>query len=330
MPSEPSWLIVLVFLASGFLLLTRGADWLVEGSSKLARRIGISTLVVGLTVVAFGTSAPEIVVSGLAAWEGQVDLSLGNVLGSNIANIGLVLGACGLVLPRVLESGLGGRELFWLTTSLAILWYVAADGRIPRSDAYILLAGFTAYNVHLGLSARGEAKATGASGSTEPVRRSFLLVVLGIVAISLGARLVLDGAIGGASKLGVPASVVGLTIVAVGTSLPELAAGLGGALKGESDISLGNVVGSNVFNLLGVIGIVGVIQPLDPDHSHIQDPEGVRSAFESALNEDLWVVLAFSLAAVTMPILGGSGRWKGGVLLVAYALYNVWLFMSRG
>ena len=181
MPSEPSWLIVLVYLASGFLLLTRGADWLVEGSSKLAARIGISTLVVGLTVVAFGTSAPEIVVSGLAAWEGQVDLSLGNVLGSNIANIGLVLGACGLVLPRVLETGLGGRELFWLATSLAILWYVAADGRIPRGDAYVLLAGFTAYNVHLAFSARGEAMATGASGTTgESVQRSVFCVVLGI------------------------------------------------------------------------------------------------------------------------------------------------------
>ncbi len=334
MPHEPHWLIVLVYLAGGFLLLAKGADWLVTGSSQVARRLGISTLIIALTVVAFGTSAPEIVVSSLAAWQGLVDLSLGNVLGSNIANIGLVLGACALVLPRVLEARLALREIAWLIASLGILWAVAGDRSITRADAVLLLGAFFVYNFHLFLGAKREALEKGAE-AVLPVagesRFPGLWVVVGILSISVGAKLVLDGSIAGASKLGIPESVVGLTIVAVGTSLPELAAGLGGAFKGESDISLGNVVGSNVFNLLGVIGIVGLIQPLDPSHHNVENPAGLTAAFDSALREDVWVVLAFSLCAIALPFLGGAraGRAKGAFLLVSYVAYNVWLFRSR-
>jgi cation:H+ antiporter len=334
MPPEPaSWPLILLCLGAGFVLLAKGADWLVSGSSLIARRLGISVLIIGLTVVAFGTSAPEVVVSGLAAWEGYVDLSLGNALGSNIANIGLVLGASALVLPSILEARLKSRELFWLVASLALLWFLSRDHRITRVDALVLLGVFVLFNVHLFFGARKEARESkGREVPSDGHRYPLFWVVLGTLSIGLGAKLVLDGALGGAQRLAIPESVVGLTIVAIGTSLPELAAGMGGALRGEKDISLGNVIGSNVFNLLGVIGTVGLIQPFDPDDPAIANPEGVESAFESALSEDLWVVLGFSLLAVTLPMMRSvrSGRAKGLALLLLYVLYSVWLFVSRG
>jgi cation:H+ antiporter len=327
MPSEPHWFLILVYLGAGFLLLTKGADWLVGSSSQVARRMGISTLVVGLTIVAFGTSAPEIVVSSFAAAEGKVDLSLGNVLGSNIANIGLVLGLCAIVLPKVLEVRLPLREVFWVFLSLASLWWVAHDHVISRMEASFLLAISVVFLIHLWLTSKEGGHVVEAAGE---YRRPGVWIVIGIAAICLGAKLVVMGAEDGALMIGIPASVVGLTVVAVGTSLPELAAGLGGAFKGETDLSLGNVVGSNVFNLVAVIGIAALVQPFDPDNPGIADKEALDSAFTQALNEDFFVVLAFSLAAILLPrIAPGSGRAKGALLLFAYALYTLWLFKSR-
>jgi len=327
MPSEPHWFLILAYLGAGFLLLTKGADWLVGSSSQVARRIGISTLVVGLTIVAFGTSAPEIVVSSVAASKGKVDLSLGNVLGSNIANIGLVLGVCALVLPKVLEVRLPLREVFWVLLSLAVLWWVAHDHVIVRMEAAFLLLMSIVFLIHLWLTSKEGGQVVEATGE---YKRPRVWIVIGIVAICLGAELVVRGAEGGALRIGIPSSVVGLTVVAIGTSLPELAAGLGGALKGETDISLGNVVGSNVFNLVAVIGIVGLVQPFDPANPGIADKEALDTAFAQALSEDFFVVLAFSLAAILLPrIAPGSGRAKGALLLFAYALYTLWLFKSR-
>jgi cation:H+ antiporter len=322
------WLLILAELVLGFTMLAKGADWLVAGSSAIARRFGVSILVVGLTVVAFGTSAPEIVVSGLAAFEGDADLALGNVLGSNVANIGLVLGASAVVLPRVLESKLGGRELFWLFLTLGLLWFVARDVAITRFEAGLLLLSFVVYNAHVLTTARAGYSDV---APPEPEARAKRKVLAGIVVIALGAKLVVMGAQAGALRLGIPPSVVGLTIVAVGTSLPELAAGLGGAFKGESDISVGNVVGSNVFNLVAVIGIVGVIHPLVPGDLEPEKAANLTGAFEKALSEDFYVVLAFSLAAVVLPYVGKAegGRLRGALLLLAYTAYNVWLFYSR-
>lgn len=329
MPDQPDWMMILVYLAAGFVLLGKGADWMVDGSCDVARRMGISTLVIGLTVIAFGTSAPEVVVSGLASWQGQGDISLGNVLGSNVANIGLVLGASAVVLPKVLESSLSRRELLWLFLSLAILWFIASDGAIVRFEAAFLLAVFGVYNVHILITAREDVEVM----QIESARKGppWAWMVAGVFSIAVGAYLVVDGAEAGALRLGIPPSVVGLTVVAVGTSLPELAAGVGGALKGQSDISIGNVVGSNVFNLMAVVGIAGLIQPLDPEHPRIQDPGALGRTFEQALGEDFWVVAAFSLAAGLLPALlpGKGGRAKGALLLVAYAAYSLWLFGSR-
>lgn len=337
MPQD-NWFLLIAYLVVGFVLLAKGADWLVGGSSQVARRLGVSVLVIGLTVVAFGTSMPEIVASGVAATGGNVAMSLGNVLGSNIANIGLVLGASAVVLPAVLQSKLKPREVTWLFVSLGVMWWLSSDGAITRLEAFGFLAVFAVYNVHVFASSR-RSTTTAIDEYTERVdeiegehlKRPGLWLAIGIVAISLGGWLAVLGAEGGAYKLGMPQAVAGLTVVAIGTSLPELAAGLGGAFKGESDISIGNVVGSNVFNLMAVIGIVGVIQPLDPAHPNVDDPAEVELAFSKALSEDLWVVLAFSALAVLLPYVarGRAGRAKGATLLVAYVAYTVWLVVSR-
>lgn len=327
MPPIDSWFAVLLFLAAGFLLLAKGADWLVSGSSTIARRFGVSTLAIGLTVVAWGTSAPEVVVSTMAAYDGQSAISLGNVLGSNIANIGLILGACGVVLPKVLQARLGRRDLVWLFGSLAALWLLASDRALSRIDASILLGLFVTYNAILWFTSRSPA----AMDVYEPLnpRRATGITIVGILGVALGAWLVVEGATIGALKLGVDQRIVGLTVVALGTSLPELAAGLGGALKGEADISLGNVVGSNVFNVLAVLGIVGLVRPLE-ESSMVDEASKAElaAAFEGSLNVDLPMVLAFSVAAVLLPYIGGarSGRLKGFLLLGAYAIYTVRLY----
>ncbi|MEO0649192.1 MAG: calcium/sodium antiporter [Planctomycetota bacterium] len=327
MPTEPTWLSVSLFLVAGFVLLAKGADWLVSGSSSIARRFGVSTLAIGLTVVAWGTSAPEVVTSSMAALEGQSALSLGNVLGSNIANIGLVLGACAIVLPAVMQQKLVRRDFVWLFGSLAALWIVASDGAITRVDAGILLALFLVYNGILFFTARDAAAA--ATEDQLSTGRATLTTAVGMVGVALGAWLVVQGATQGAGMLGVDQRIVGLTVVALGTSLPELAAGLGGAFRGEADISIGNVVGSNVFNVLAVLGIVGLVRPLEadamPDDAARQE---LAAAFEGSLSVDLPMVLGFSIAAVLLPHLGGprSGRLKGMILLGAYGVYTARLY----
>ncbi|WP_145070298.1 calcium/sodium antiporter [Engelhardtia mirabilis] len=330
MPFEdPTWLTVSLLLVAGFMLLAKGADWLVTGSSALARRIGVSSLAIGLTVVAWGTSAPEVVVSSMAALQGASAISLGNVLGSNIANIGLVLGACAMVMPRVLEHRLGRRDTVWLFGSLAGLWLVCADGALTRLDAIALLVLFAIYNGVLWITARergGEGEVEGTAN-----RNSILLTVSGMVGVAVGAWAMVEGAKAGAVKLEVDERIVGLTVVAVGTSLPELAAGLGSAFKGEAEISIGNVVGSNVFNLLAVLGIVGVVRPLTAEAMGDDASRAeLAAAFEGALSTDLWIVLAFSVAAIVLPAIGGArlGRVKGAALLGAYSIYTWTLFQG--
>jgi cation:H+ antiporter len=313
---DASWTVIGAFLVAGFVLLAKGADWLVDGGSSLARRAGVSTLAIGLTVVAWGTSAPEVVVSGVAAWQGDAGMSLGNVLGSNVANIGLVLGACATVLPVVLQKAMRPRELIWLFVSLGALWHVSSDGAITRADALVLLGVFAVYNAHLFLTAR-DAGVTFREGAMTS-RRATITAACGMAAITLGSYLVVTGAEVGAYRLGMTKLVVGLTVLAIGTSLPELAAGLGGAFKGESDISLGNVVGSNVFNLIAVLGIVGLIRPLVPSD---RPGDTLRVEFERALAHDFPTVLGFSLAAALLPWLPGGGRVKGVLLLLAFGSY---------
>ncbi len=328
LPTDPpTWLAISIQLAAGFLLLTKGADWLVSGSSRIARRLGVSVFVIGLTIVAWGTSAPEVVVSAAAAYQGNSAIALGNVLGSNVANLGLVLGASAFVLPRVLETQLQARDLLSFFGSIAILWWFSLDSALSRVECAVLLLLYGLYTLSLIFTRNAEVLETIPESKTK--LPAWLESVLGFAAVLFGAQLTVQGATQGAGLLSIDERVIGLTVVAVGTSLPELAASLGSALKGESQLSLGNVIGSNVFNLMAVLGIVGLVRPLEnsamPDAAAVAELE---SAFRGILGLDFYVVLGFSLATIAVIALGGAkfGRLKGLILLVAYALYTVSLF----
>ena len=262
---------------------------------------------------------PEVVVSGYAAFEGRPASSLGTVLGSNVANIGLVLGVSSMILPAVLLGKVQQRERVWLLGSLAGLWLVCGDARVTRPEALMLLVAFGTYNL---LVIRAPREAGGNSGNTHETRWPWLAVAVGSLSIAGGAELVMRGATGVAEAAGIPDRVVGLTIFALGTSLPELAAGVMSARRGEPEIGFGNVIGSNVFNVLAVMGIAGVIRPF----------EGAEASAElgSALSSDFPVAMAFSVVLVALPLLFRKkvGSTPGALLALGYLSYIAWIVLS--
>ena len=316
----------LASLLLGFYLLAKGADALVEGGATLATRFGINPWVVGLTVVAWGTSLPEVVVSSLAAHDGQPGVAVDNVLGSNVANAGLVLGTVGLILPRALVGRLSVRESLPLLLSLAGLYHVLSDGQVTRVEGGVMLAVFIAYTLELILfRGRGE---DSPAADLEPGETAApypgLRVALGALAILVGARFVLMGAQGIAETLGLKDGVVGLLILALGTSLPELAAGVVSARKGQTEIGLGNIVGSNVFNTLAVMGVAALVAPFGGPGS-----EGGTWAtdVERSLHRDFPVNVAFSLVLVLAPVVfrGRAARLRAGAMLSGWLAYVLWI-----
>lgn len=313
----------LALIFTGFILLARGAAWLVDGGATLARRFGVSSLVIGLTVVAWGTSMPEIVVSGYAAFEGRPASSLGNVLGSNVANIGLVLGVCAMILPSILLGRVQQRERIWLLGSLAGLWMVCGDARVTRPEALMLLVAFATYNLLVIRSPRAvAAEEADQGGEVQGVSWPWIIVMAGSLSIAGGAELVMRGAVGVAEAIGMSDRVVGLTIFALGTSLPELAAGVMSARRGEPEIGFGNVIGSNVFNVLAVMGVAGLIQPFEGD--------GASAELRNALSSDFPVAMAFSVVLVALPLLFRKkvGTLPGALLTVGYLAYMAWASMD--
>ncbi len=320
-----------LFLLAGLVLLLGGGDALVRGASSLARSLGVRPIVVGLTVVAFGTSAPELVVNLLAATGGRPGLAFGNVAGSNLANLGLILGVAALVRPLEVESGVIVREIpmMLLATAAALVMSAAADlsglaGRIDRTEGLCLLLFFAVFlYAVLGEVARGRTRDPLAEQVEEsPVTRaprsapiSLLLVLGGLGGLVLGGHLLVDSAASLARSAGVPEAVVGLSVVAIGTSLPELVTSLIAAVRGEADMALGNVVGSNVFNLLFVLGTTASIAPLDV-------PAGGFT--------DLLAVLV--LSAALLPFAWTHRRRvvrvEGAVLLLSWAAYTTWRFLA--
>ncbi len=307
-----------VALAVGLILLVKGADWLVDGGVSIARRLGISPMMIGLTIVAWGTSLPELVVTTLAAAEGRPGIALGNALGSNVANIGLVLGATALILPVVLGKPMRARETGWLFTSVlglsgVLLW----EGGVSRLGGGLLVGIFVVHNLHLWKSSDPDAKEEPLPKGQGIMRRAGALVLVSCVAVAVGAELTVNGAEAIARSLGVSDRVIGLSIVAIGTSLPELAAGIASALKGQTEIGLGNVVGSNVFNVLVAVGAAGIVRPFGASAAD-------GALVEETLRSDIPLVLAFSLAAATLPRLGAAGRWMGASLLLGYVAF-LWI-----
>jgi cation:H+ antiporter len=319
---------LLLFLA-GLAALIVGASLLVRGASKLALSLGISPLVVGLTVVAFGTSSPEMAVSAGAALSGQTDIAVGNVVGSNIFNVLFILGMCALIVPLVVDVQLIRQEVPIMIGASLLLLALALDGRIGVVDGALMLVLLTAYTAFLVVQSRAQTQAAkdeyaaeikpapgGAWDARWPVQVA--LIAAGLALLVLGADWLVTAAVTFAKALGVSDLVIGLTIVAAGTSMPEVAASLVAAFKGERDIAVGNVVGSNTFNILGCLGLSGVLA----------GGSGLGVA-PSVLAFDLWVMLAVALACLPVFLSGREiARWEGGVFVAYYVAYVGYLILA--
>ncbi|MFG0327633.1 MAG: calcium/sodium antiporter [Phycisphaerales bacterium JB037] len=316
------------YLIAGLALVVLGADWLVEGAASLAHRLGVSSFIVGLTVVAFGTSAPELAASIRAALSGESDLAIGNVVGSNIANVCLILGLTAVVRPVPCKAKVVRTDVpIMIAVTILGMVFLWTDRTIVRWEGVVLVLGLFAYTFGIMLVGRGEKKALaaeleqklgefiGTSIDEAPNwRRHIISAVAGIAALAIGSWLLVDGATGVALSLGVSESVVGLSMVAFGTSVPELVTSLAAAIKREADIAVGNILGSNCFNILSVLGISSLVAPL--------------VAAPAVLDRDMWVMLM--VAAACLPVFGTMGRitrWEGGTLLAIYVLYLVILFI---
>ena len=300
-----------LLIIAGLVGLFVGGELLVRFASRLAQRLGISSLVVGLTVVAFGTSAPELAASLTAALRGSSEIALGNVIGSNIANIGLILGLSALVVPLTTGARFLRRELPFMVLTGAALLPLLLDGRLGRLEGAGLVGILLIYLVILFRAGEPE-DAPAVPTGTAPLALSLLGIGGGLVLLVGGAQALVAGAVSVATALGVPETVIGLTLVAVGTSLPELVSSLAAAAKGEGDLALGNIVGSNIFNVLAILGVTSLVQPLAIPFAD--------------LNADLWIMLGFTLlAALFLATRLVLNRWEGALLLGLYGGYTVWL-----
>ena len=313
--------LAIIYLLAGLVLLYYGAEALVRGSSSLALRLGLSPLVVGLTVVAFGTSTPELMVSLKAALAGQADISVGNVVGSNICNIGLILGICALVTPIATTSQIVRIDIPIMLAITAITIFLLADGSIGLPEGIFLTTLLVAYIVFsIGLARRQPADSLGTEFGEEVkiskrgLAIDLLMVAGGLVLLVFGARFLVDGAVIIARTFGWTEALIGLTVVAVGTSLPELATSLVAAIKKEADIAVGNIVGSNIFNLLGILGITAIVHPLAATGIGRID-YAVMAAFALML----WP-MAYHQKRIT--------RVEGAILLAGYVAYVSWLVRS--
>lgn len=313
---------------AGFILIAWSAERFVVGASGLARCLGMSPLVIGLTIVGFGTSAPEMLVSGVASWDGKPLMAIGNAIGSNITNIALVLGATAIVQPLVVGSGILHRELPVLLLTMFAGLLLCIDGELGRIDGIVLgigLMAFIAWVVRLGLRQRNQDPIESEiveeleQVPAMTVTRSLVLFVLGLVVMFLSSRLLVWGCVEIARFWGVSELVIGLTIVAIGTSLPELAATLVSAIKGEHDLALGNIIGSNMFNLLGVLALPGLLAP-----------GGLGG---DVLERDFPVMLILTVALFAMAY-GRDGRGRinrieGGLFLLVYMGYLYRLYLAN-
>jgi cation:H+ antiporter len=315
------WMI-LVLLVGGFIALMFGAEILVRGASRLAAAVGISPLVIGLTVVAFGTSAPELAINLQSAFSGNANIALGNVVGSNIVNVLVILGISALIIPLAVNQQVVRQDVWIMIAVTALAWGMALDGNINFWDGLILFAGLVVYIAYNVIQSRKETSAEvreeyeqeyaeKEKHTPRSVAINLAQIVVGLAGLTFGADLLVDGAVRLAQFFGVSELVIGLTIVAIGTSLPELATSVVAAIRKERDIAVGNVVGSNIFNLMAVLGLTGLISP------------GGVPIPASALAFDIPVMAAVAL--ITFPVFYTGGhmiyRWEGGLFVGLYALY---------
>ena len=310
----------------GFVLLIWSADRFVDGAAVSAKYAGMPSLLIGMIVVGFGTSAPEMLVSAMAAADGSPELALGNALGSNIVNIGLILGITALIAPIAVHSNIVKKELPLLLVVSVLFALLIFDGGLSRFDAGVLLLGFFSFmgwSIYSGLKSKNDSLATDVEQElnvqTMSLKAAIVWLVVGLVVLIISSRLLVWGAVSIAEIMGISDLIIGLTIVALGTSLPELAASIAAARKGEHDIAIGNVIGSNIFNILAVTGIAGMIAPavnLSPD----------------LLSRDWLAMLSLSIFLLIFAYghrgIGRVNRAEGIGLLLIFIAYNAWLFFS--
>lgn len=320
-------LFTLSLFIAGFILLVFGAELLVRGASRLAVTIGISPLVVGLTVVAYGTSAPELAVSVHSSYAGATDIAIGNVVGSNIANVLLILGLSATVAPLVVAQQLVRLDVPLMIGLSVLLLLMGLDGSLGRLDGLILTAGAVAYTIFAIRQSRKENQAIQEEYTQEfgqvPQKRGPLdtaiqlgFIVIGLGLLVLGADWLVDGAVTVAKYFGISELVIGLTIVAVGTSLPELATSVVASIRGERDIAVGNIVGSNIFNILTVLGLSGLVAPNGLPISTV------------ALSFDMPVMIAVAIACLPIFFTGHLiARWEGLLFLGYYVAYTAYLLL---
>jgi len=315
-------LIALIQLVIGLGLLTYGAERLVHGASSVAFKLGLSPLVIGLTVVAFGTSAPELVVSVGATIAGNSDIAIGNVIGSNIANIALILGLTAMIRPMSIHLRILQKEIpIMIFVTFFTSVFIIGD-EITRLEGALLFAGLIAFIVYSIRSAKSVPADVKEQLIEEPeidvdapIWKSWFFIVFGLGLLVGGGELLVRGAVEIATLLGVSQAVIGLTVVAIGTSLPELATSAVAAFKGESDIAVGNVIGSNIFNMLCILGLTGMIHPLDSSNFGLVD---------------LGFMLALTIVILPLMRRGFElNRLEGGFLVLTYISYTVWLVTNN-
>jgi cation:H+ antiporter len=318
---------ILLLFAGGIVALIAGANLLVRGASSLAAALGIPPLVIGLTVVAFGTSTPEMAVSVQSAWSGQTDIAVGNAVGSNVFNVLFILGLSALIAPLIVSEQLVRKEVPIMIAAGLVLFSIALGGQISRGEGGMLLAGVAAYTAYLIVSARRERAGTSEDYSREfgvaAARRGrswilqtvFVLAGLGLLVV--GSEWLVDAAVRSARLLGMSELIVGLTIVAAGTSLPEVAASVIATIKGERDIAVGNVVGSCIFNVLAVLGLSALVSPA-----------GLEVA-PALVRFDIPVMIAAFVACLPVFLTDYRiARWEGALFLAYYVCYVAYLVLA--
>ena len=323
---------VVLFGGAGLVLLLAGGELLVRGASRVGAAVGLSPLIVGLTVVAMGTSAPELAVSAHASLTGRAALALGNVVGSNIVNVLLILGLSALITPLAVQVRLVRREIPLMIGSGVALLVLALDGGVGRVEGFLLLTGlfvYTGWSVIEGRRVDANGGSAEAGGRWHPpdesgrrgwrgILAAFAAVVGGLALLVVGARWLVEGAVQAARSLGVDELTIGVTVVAAGTSLPEVATSVVAALRGQRDMAVGNVVGSNLFNVLGILGAAAVLSP-----------NGVAVA-DVALRFDIPVMIAVSVACLPIFFTGWSiRRWEGGLLVGYYVAYVAYVLLAQ-
>jgi cation:H+ antiporter len=317
-------LLQILILAVGVAILVVGAEFFVKGASSLAERFGISQFVIGLVVVGFGTSTPELAVNIGAAVNGSTDIAIGNVVGSNIANVGVILGLAALIAPLAVQLRMVRVELPIVIAVSFLLWGLASMGQLVRWEGFILVGAFAAFMLYLLKCSKDEPAAVQAEFAEENPKANrnlgstIGLIVFGLIALMGGAHLCVTAAVTLAKMWGMSELVIGLTIVAIGTSLPELASSVMAAYRGNADIAIGNVLGSNIYNILCVLGITAIIAPLPTNAPTL-------------MWLDIPVMIGFALVLVPMMLMGLKiTRGNGALLLGAYALYVGYLLQLAG